>query len=183
MVEAAHCEAILRGYSKKRDREGDWIEVRFQLSPFDIPKLLNDAGLGTRFMLALAEIGDDETPVSLADSTTDQTEWCGNCDMPFPPGCEGNFQKDGNACLINRQHIAEKPKGGRRAREAGIACGEEAFQKWFGGHEADCANGIRSWCSVASRAELDHNEAAGKKWDALYTRYLEETGRLAEKRG
>lgn len=63
ITSAAHCEAILRGYSKRADKDGDWIEVKFQLHPQDIPELLNNAPLRTRFMLALAEIGDDERPV------------------------------------------------------------------------------------------------------------------------
>ena len=77
----------------------------------------------------------------------------------------------------------EKPKGGRRAREAGIACGEGAFAKYLD-HTLDvgvCYNAdttvdprqsIYTICGVKSRVDLDHNEEAGRLWDALYGGYI-----------
>lgn len=29
-------------------------------------------------------------------------EMCWNCDTPVPPGCEGTFKDDGEACRLNR---------------------------------------------------------------------------------
>lgn len=74
--------------------------------------------------------------------------------------------------------IIEAAKGGAKARLAGILCADPTFQKWLFDRmgavilspsvdrEASAAAMIRELCRVRSRAELDHNEAAGKTFDA-----------------
>ena len=57
---AVHCEA-------KKDRlaqgqSGDW-RVTFTVATQDIPPALLAAPMGTRYVLALVEVGDDEQPV------------------------------------------------------------------------------------------------------------------------
>ena len=59
---AAHCEAKLHGFRKTQDG----IVVSFVLHPQDWPQQLALDPLGTRYMLAVAQIGDDEQQVSAA---------------------------------------------------------------------------------------------------------------------
>lgn len=55
---ASHCEAKLHALRKTQDG----IVVSFVLHPQEVPDALNLAPLGTRYMLAFSEIGDDEEP-------------------------------------------------------------------------------------------------------------------------
>lgn len=56
--DVVHCEAKLHALRKTQDG----VVVSFNLHPQEIPDRLMVVQLGTRFMLALAEIGDDERP-------------------------------------------------------------------------------------------------------------------------
>lgn len=57
---ALHCEA--RKWSYRQTKEG--VVISFLLHPNELPDGLALAALGTRFMLAVCEIGDDEKPVN-----------------------------------------------------------------------------------------------------------------------
>jgi hypothetical protein len=57
--QAAYCEARKVAYRQTKDG----LVVSFVVHPNDMPDELATAPLGTRYMLALAEIGDDEEPV------------------------------------------------------------------------------------------------------------------------
>jgi hypothetical protein len=74
-----------------------------------------------------------------------------------------------------------------RAQQAGILCSDQTFQLWFSRFHhkpgIDCAEAVRAYCGVTSRADLSEDRVAGKKWDALVTRFYQDTGRLAEVRG
>ncbi len=81
-------------------------------------------------------------------------------------------------------------KGGRRARTAAMLCQCEEFRLWLdrrarakynmriddGTHtEQDARDFILQACAVASRAELDHNPDAAKRFNKIqyhYNRYL-----------
>jgi hypothetical protein len=56
---ALSCEAKKHAYRQTQDG----VVVSFVLHPQDIPDGLATAALGTRYLLALVEIGDDEKPV------------------------------------------------------------------------------------------------------------------------
>ena len=88
----------------------------------------------------------------------------------------------------DEQTELERPKGGARAKRAGILCGDAAFQdflcaKWpghwkvynsrYGVSVADIAACVvRRLCGCKeSRAELDHNEAAGRIFDGIVDEY------------
>jgi hypothetical protein len=64
--QAAYCEARKVAYRQTKDG----LVVSFVVHPNDMPDELATAPLGTRYMLALAEIGDDEEPVEVTLSTT-----------------------------------------------------------------------------------------------------------------
>lgn len=59
-VHALHFEGRLSGLSKTAD--GSW-NLRLKVHPNETPKTLTEARIGSRWMVALAEIGDDEQPV------------------------------------------------------------------------------------------------------------------------
>lgn len=85
-----------------------------------------------------------------------------------------------------------------RAQQAALACQDVAFQDFlmrrpaFKDAAALCtakdspdwpAETVRVICDVRSRADLNTNDSAARKWDALYLQYLTDTGRMAEARG
>jgi hypothetical protein len=70
-----------------------------------------------------------------------------------------------------------RPKGSRLAKRAGIICNQPSFWKWVNGNDWNCvteghaAAYIRNACGVNSRADLDHDEAAGKIFESLLAQY------------
>ncbi len=66
----------------------------------------------------------------------------------------------------------QPPKGGARAKKAGMLCAEKGFQTFMDVATADeAAAEVRSACGITSRAMLDHDDAAGKKFDEINRRY------------
>ena len=84
----------------------------------------------------------------------------------------------------------EKPKGGELARLAGMWCNDPAFHRWAqdgfptqwesaaGATPATwAASVIRAVCAIESRAELDNDDAAAKRFDLLIRRpYMKHAG-------
>ena len=84
------------------------------------------------------------------------------------------FGARGTPCVLARltpeaakeqaQQEAQKPKGGELSRLAGMWCNDPQFRYWlFGdlnGSADEAAAEIRIRCDIASRADLDHDEAA-----------------------
>lgn len=81
-----------------------------------------------------------------------------------------------------------------RSQQAALACGWPSFQEWLGikiwhlpkvDAEEAAIRELRSTLGVVSRSLLDDVScaAAAEKWDALYARFEEETGRIAERHG
>ena len=56
---ASHCE--VKKHALRQTQDG--VVVAFVLHPNDVPAALQLAPLGTRYMLALVEIDEDETPI------------------------------------------------------------------------------------------------------------------------
>lgn len=55
---AVHCEA--KKYAFRQNRDG--VVLSFVLHPNDLPASIATAAIGTRYVLALVELNDDETP-------------------------------------------------------------------------------------------------------------------------
>lgn len=67
--------------------------------------------------------------------------------------------------------MTNKPKGGPLARLSGLLCANPKFQQFVGATGQDqAADAIRARCQVSSRAELDHNKAAAKRFHELVRR-------------
>lgn len=63
-------------------------------------------------------------------------------------------------------------KGGQRARRAAMLCDEGGFQKFIEVETADAAKAeIYRRCGIESRADLDHDEDAGRRWDQIVSGY------------
>ncbi len=138
---AAHCEVRLRGLTKKKDKEGDWVSVTFQVHPDELPLDLLQAPLGQRYMLAIEGINDDEAPANTPDTKVKdkaKRDW----DELTPTNQAGILcaDKDFRAWL----QVADE-------------------------HEA--AERIRDMCGVGSRRELCENEQARAYWDQIVSTF------------
>lgn len=79
-----------------------------------------------------------------------------------------------------RASVEAALKGGVYSKQAGKACHDLSFHRFLeteGLSErvedpAQAATIVRSHCRIKSRAELDHNEQALARWQALYRRWL-----------
>jgi hypothetical protein len=150
---ALPCEMVK--YALRQTKEG--IVVSFVVHPNDIPAALQTSHIGSRWMAALVQLGDDELPIK---------------------------QKSAEAAQP-RQIESKSTAGGKRdwrelqpAQQAGIRCGEPTFvaflkevypQDWRESEEpAAC---VRLICGVHSRVELGTNPGARKIWTLLDEEY------------
>jgi hypothetical protein len=104
---------------------GDWV-LRLTVQAIDMHQTIVNAPMGQRFACALVEINDDETPVDHKAMERDKWRALG------------------------------------AARQAGMRCKDPVFMAYlveeFGkqiDNEDDCAQIVRSMCSVESRSDLD----------------------------
>lgn len=68
-------------------------------------------------------------------------------------------------------------KGGALARLAGQLCGNPQFQAFMGASSAEqAADYLRTRCRIKSRAELDHDENAARRFHELVRRPFAERG-------
>lgn len=73
-----------------------------------------------------------------------------------------------NQPAVEKPAEPEKPKGGQLARLAGIWCREPLFWKFLGvSNEQDAIEAIYSKCGVTSRAELDSQVSAAKRFHEI----------------
>lgn len=108
MTAAAHCEAKLHGFRKTQDG----IVVSFVLHPQEAPSCFALDPLGTRYMLAVAQIGDDEQPVTGSSRESAASLPGRHSPAPSPVAPEGDENR-GNS-LPASPTTAERP-----AAEAG----------------------------------------------------------------
>lgn len=162
---AIHCEAVKVSYRQTKDG----MVVSFAIHPNDMPSELALAPVGTRVVLAIAAIGDDEQPAPI---------------VATPRAKRSEYDRRPFHTLS-------------RAQQAGIKCSDAEFQAWLldldtphsvvgslldGPHTELAAAIVRHHCRVKSRGEFDANEMAGARWDAFLARFDEACGRIAERR-
>jgi len=164
MPSAAHCEAKKHSYRQTQDG----VVISFVLHPNEVPESLTLAALGTRFMLAFAQIGDDEQPLSGAQAH-------GTGSVSAGEGTAGSPRPE-------RVPFSKKPASVRAA----LLCRQFDFQAWVGQQKAEpgqteksCADFIRTKCGVFSRAKLDTDQTARLKWEMIESQYMADTGRIA----
>lgn len=151
---AINCEVRKIAYRQTKDG----VVVSFVLHPNDVPPSLANAHLGTRYMLAFVEIGDDEQPKGGA--------------------------ADGRP-VNNETPRQETKTGGARKwgelpypQQAALACNDPVFRAYLNeafGYQAtstdEAAEAIRDLCGVGSRAALQPGTHAGAKWAETWINY------------
>ncbi len=161
-------EAALSVEAKKhalrQQQDGCWI-MTLRVHQNDMPEAIMKAAMGTRYMLALVEIGDDEQPISQRDPS------------PIP----GAGDKPGPA--TSGKVVPVRADKARRAfseltpsQQAGIICSETAFRLFLGERFPevwtatlrDPAASVREICKVDSRADITRDNA---DWSALVLAY------------
>src|SRR5689334_9280134 len=122
-VPASHCEAKLHAFRKTQDG----VVVSFVLHPAEVPERLALDPLGTRYMLALVAIGDDE--------------------QPAPEPAPESKHKARYRTSTQMEQARDR---------AAILCADPAFQDWYSGtrNEADTAAILRDDLLIASRSEI-----------------------------
>lgn len=101
---------------------------------------------GTRFMMVLVELQDDDTPI-------DQTK---------------------------RERLEEAEKGGPVSKNAGILCNDPDFQDYvsiqpgnYTHDEMGAADFVREHCNISSRAQLDHQPQAARRYEIMKAGFLD----------
>ena len=157
-IPASHCEAILRGMSKRADKDGDWIQVVWQIHPNDVPQALWNADLRSRWQLAFVEIDDQEQPVAPSASLS-------------KPQQVNPSQRKPAATHTRSQWSAIRGIDYQWRHWAGLpdAWDEAAVSEW-----------LRQKLGIQSRKELDSNPVKAAAWDKLDASFIEAT-RLPER--
>lgn len=151
---AVHFEAKKTGFGQAQD---GW-SITLRIQDEDVPPHVRDAKKGTRFMVALVEIGDDEKPVVREH---------------FPP----------RSSVQSVTALASGAKEKKRfdemapAQQAGILCNELAFRVYLNERpdvEFPCSTPeeaafiVRELCEVNSRADITPTNV---KWSSLVLAY------------
>lgn len=164
-----HFEAKL--YAFRRAKDG--VVVSYVVHPNDVSPELATASLGTRYMVAVAEIGDDEKPRE-PDSEPDLTAHRDSLEkqvLPVGAQPDGSYvERKSNAGAArtsptpNKRKFEELPA----TQQAGIRCADPEFQAFAGCKtEAEAAQWVCKKCSIASRSELTRNQLAAYAWSVI----------------
>jgi hypothetical protein len=156
-------EAALSVEAKKhalrQQQDGCWI-MTLRVHQNDMPEAIMKAAMGTRYQLAMVEIGDDEQPVSRPVSQAEK--------QPEPAAPTA---KPARADKEKRSFGEMQP-----SQQAGILCGERLFRLFLAEKfpqvwtitNRDPASAVREICKVNSRADIRSDNA---DWSALVLSY------------
>lgn len=161
MSAQGHFEAVK--YALRQSKDG--YVVSFVVHPDDVPDDLSKSKIGTRYMVAFAEIGEDEKPQAPVAQTEEH--------QPSKPVVEGSSPSG-----RTKRSFHELPL----SQQAALRCNDARFRDWLvvttpglSGCDADgAAQIVRAKCGVLSRSEFDTNENAARRWkwlDEAYGRY------------
>jgi hypothetical protein len=132
------CEAVKTAY--RQTKEG--MVISFAIHPSDLPPELALAPVGTRVLLAVAEIGDDET---VAEA------------IPAAPV----KSPDPDKSQRGKDAYAGKPEMEKAVVRAVLLCRDEAFQAYVGAGTEDATRAeLCKWLGVESRREIASKEHA-----------------------
>jgi len=150
MIEAVHCEAKKHAFRQTQDG----VIISFVLHPQEVPPELALAPLGTRVMLAVAEIGDDEQPLpAKGEERAKRVEKAGSE--------RTNDTKNNRASELGRERYLLGDDGEKAVIRAALLAKNPRFQDYHGClSERDAADLIRAQCGVRSRREIASNEQA-----------------------
>jgi hypothetical protein len=172
MTPAVHCE--VRKIAYRQSKEG--LVVSFVVHPDEMPASLATAPLGQRYMLALAAIGDDETPAPILSEGA------------APPAVRAPSSDRAN--VGKARYVAQSPEE-QAVTRAALLPKDPKFREWLAEHtgwlsgemtEEDAAWSLRHECSATSRREIATDVEVYRRFIALETAYLASTGQMAEAR-
>lgn len=130
----------------------DGIVISFVMHPNDVTPALATAALGTRYMAALVEIGDDDQPKQQPTAAIEPTA---------PPRESKRSWHDMNP-----------------AQQAGILCADPAFRRFMFEEgsattmdEGEVTEAVREICGVGSRADIIQGSPAACHWADLVGQY------------
>jgi len=168
-MSAAHFEAKKHAYRQCQDG----IVVSFLIHPADISSEIAMAALGTRFMVAFAEIGDDEREKE--QSTRGPSN--GARQAVGGDGREAEKVRELAAPTKDRRAFHDIPY----SQQAGMQCGDKEFFDFLREQytltlmsvNGDAAAFVRGYCGVDTRADLDNpdNRDARKLWRDLASEF------------
>ena len=161
---ASHFEAKLHGFRRTQDG----VVISYVVHPSDLSADMALAALGTRYMVAFEQLGDDDKPIGPVAKKLDRTGQSGNVGSP-PTGAEP---------IKPRSSFNEL----KLSQQAGIRCGDAQFAIFLmdiypatAAKYHDAANVVRDVCGVKSRAEFDTEQLAAINWrmvEAAYQQWL-----------
>jgi hypothetical protein len=174
-------------------RTQDGVVVSFVLHPAEVPQALALDPLGTRYMLALAAIGDDEEPIpqpgkEVVPDTGQHTVSEPRHDNATPPSSEAGVSA---ASQRGRERYAASTEMQQALIRAGRLPNKPQYQEWIGsqcGYDPGTVTAglaitlLRRACKIGSRIRIAEDEEAYKAFLKHETAYLIATGQLAEPR-
>lgn len=172
---ADHAEAKLHAIRKTQDG----VVVSFTLHPQDLPSALMLAPLGTRYVLAFAAIGDDEQPVTPANTVANATE-------VLSPGISPARNPDKSSAAKTRYREADEME--QAVARSAILAKDPMFQRWLVDtkrergpsdgrliDEEQAADYIRWYCDVSSRKFIAADEKAFERFLEIESSFQSET--------
>lgn len=157
----------------------DGVVVSFVVHPNDLNAGFAVAPLGTRYLLVVVQLGDDEEPI--------------------PPGAsipESAALASADADGAPRTNQPSAAPGGTKpqrtlAQYVGMRCNDKRFQKWVADQECTeaeqvdeefAATWVRERCRVDTRTEIKPGTEAAKEWNKIEASFLADSGQMAEAR-
>jgi hypothetical protein len=168
-IRAFHVEAKLHAFRKTQ--EG--VVVSFVVSPIDMPQALALDPLGTRYMLALCAISDDETPIASAPQSLSN----------YPQIDEKEFERRQRAKTI----YANGTPGEQARTRASLLAGDPRFSRWVfdihGYRGSSPEQFIRDRCCFGkSRKLIAEDQECLERFLAMETDYRLAVGLIPEPR-
>lgn len=166
---ASHFEAKLHGFRRTQDG----VVISYVVHPQDLSAEMAMAALGTRYMVAFSQIGDDEKPI------TNGATVAGSTDRINGQEPDGNGNRDGNSSKGVTAGKDRQPFNGLKlSNQAALRCNDEQFKVYLmdeypsvSAKYNDAADVVRELCSVKSRAEFDNNVSSASHWRDLESEY------------
>ena len=158
---AIHFEGVKHAYRQTKDG----VVISFVVHPHDVPKGLADAPLGSRYIVALVQVGDDEQAVQTKEVVPNPHSKPAIDARPLPA------EPDRHSAGAKRMDWREL----QPAAQAALRCDQPAFQAFLReehnySHVSDAdsaANAVRHICVVKSRSEFSTDHRKRVLWKQL----------------
>jgi hypothetical protein len=177
-------EAVKVSYRQTKDG----MVVAFAIHPNDMPPELALAPVGTRVLLAVAELTDEPPRASAGQPSA--TKAAGREDAGSAPSNSKSKSEQGKAAYAMKDEME------KAVTRAAMLCEEALFQdwlarrggrRWYPGLSEDTrtqrtAEMLRLELNVKSRSEIASSERAFNDFKALELEFAQHSGRFAEVR-